>query len=418
MHRTPLGHELLENTALPKGVLVVDDNSDQRDFFLGALPRAGEPFVYTASSGKEALAFLSGNADKIGLVICDLQMPEMDGMALLRRIGEASHDLAVIVSSNADSSIIRSVEIMGKAMGLKVLGSLPKPVDRKKLDALLQLYRRTPDCTPHSPGSSLEPADFDRALGAGEFTPYFQPKVFLSTGEVAGVEALVRWINPLHGVLQPVDFLHLIDSPLKLAQLTHVLIAASIEQAANWRLRGCKIGLSINLSLSALDNQLFCEDVQAMLAAHGLAPADLTFEILESAAMTDVGRALETMTRLRLNGFGLAIDDFGTGFSTFEQLSRIPFTELKIDRAFVHGAARTPRLAAVLRSCIDVANRLHLSTVAEGVESQEDWDFLAAAGATEAQGYFISGPIPGEELVAWVQSRASSKRPSGNTRAE
>lgn len=412
MHLTPFEHQHATPLAFTPGVLVVDDNSDEREYFSHILPRVGESTVFTASSGQEALEFLGANAEKIGLVICDLQMPGMDGMALLRRIGESSHDLAVIVSSAADANIMRSVELMGKAIGLKVLGSLQKPVDRVKLEALLGRYREAPARAAHSKAFGLQPADFDHAMEAGEFAPYFQPKVNLVTGKVTGAEALVRWVHPVRGVLQPAEFLPLIDSPLKLEQLTQTMIAASIEHAAGWRKRGCQVALSVNLSLSALDNHRFCEDVQALLADRGLRPEELTFEILESAAMTDVGRALETMTRLRLNGFGLAIDDFGTGFSTFEQLSSIPFTELKIDRAFVLGAAQTPRLAAVVRSCIDLAHRLHLKIVAEGVETAEDWDFLAAAGATEAQGYFISRPMAGEELVGWAERWTAGRTPA------
>lgn len=412
MHLAPLVHQHAAPLAFTQGVLVVDDNADELDYFSHLLPRVGECNVFTASSGQEALAFLGTNAEKIGLVICDLQMPGMDGMALLRRIGESSHDLAVIVSSAADANIMRSVELMGKAIGLKVLGSLQKPVDRAKLETLLRRYREAPARALHSKAIDLKPADFDRAIEAGEFAPYFQPKVDLATGKVTGAEALVRWVHPVRGVLQPAEFLPLINSPFKLEQLTQTMIAASIEHAVGWRKRGCQIALSVNLSLSALDNHRFCEDVQALLAERGMRPEDLTFEILESAAMTDVGRALETMTRLRLNGFGLAIDDFGTGFSTFEQLSSIPFTELKIDRAFVLGAAQTPRLAAVVRSCIDLAHRLNLKIVAEGVETEEDWDFLAAAGATEAQGYYISRPMAGEELVGWVERWTTGRTPA------
>jgi EAL domain-containing protein (putative c-di-GMP-specific phosphodiesterase class I) len=414
MRPTTVDREHLNSVACARGVLVVDDNEDQRDYYLHILPRVGEAMVFTASSGDEALQFLSVNAEKIGLVICDLQMPGMDGMALLRRIGEASHDLSVIVSSSADSGVLRSVELMGRAMGLKVLGSLPKPVSRAMLDNLLRRYRQTPTGVPRTHAFGLVPADFDRALLAGEFVPYFQPKVNLTSREVTGVEALARWAHPARGILQPVDFLPLIDSPAKLSQLTRSIVASSITHAAAWQKRDCRISLSINLSLSALDNDFFCEDVQALLDVHGMKPEDITFEILETAAMTDIGRTLETLSRLRLNGFGLAIDDFGTGFSTLEQLSNIPFTELKIDRVFVQGASQTPRLAAVVRSCVDLAHRLQLKIVAEGIETEADWNYLAGAGATEGQGYFIAKPMAGDAVVAWVEHWAATHgRPDG-----
>ena len=386
-----------------QGVLVVDDDAEQREFFLRILPRVGDYDVVCASSGADALALLSNHEMKINLVVCDLQMPGMDGMALLRRIGTFRRDVAVIVLSSADTSILRSVELMAKAMGLNVLGSLQKPVERARLEKLVRLHREVVASVPRGAGRELGTADIDRALAGNEFIVYFQPKVNLITGKVSSAEALVRWQHPIHGLLEPEEFLPLVASSGRLVRLTQSILASSIAHVADWRKRGCQISFSVNLSLSALSNPLFCEDIQTLLASRGLKPEDLTFEILESATMVDVGRALETMTRLRLNGFGLAIDDFGTGFSSYEQLSRIPFTELKIDRTFVSGASHTPRLATMVSSCIELANRLELKIVAEGVETKEDWDYLIAAGATEAQGYFIAKPMPGDDIVPWIE---------------
>lgn len=386
-------------------VLVIDDNAMQREILTALLARAGQNRVLTASDGKEALGCMAAHGAQIGLVICDLQMPGMDGMELLRHIGESVHNPAVIISSATESRIMLSVELMAKAVGLNVLGSLPKPVTQEAMNKLLARYIQTPAVAPLARGFELQASELDRAFEGGEFEPYFQPKVSLASGKLIGVEALARWIHPEHGVLRPAEFLPMIASQNKLAQLTQSVIASSIRHAADWKRRGFELTINVNLSLSAIDNVSLCEDTQSLLSANGLRPEDLTFEIVETAAMTDVGRTLETMNRLRLNGFGLSIDDFGTGYSSFEQLSSIPFTELKIDRSFVDGAAQSPRLAAVVRSCIDLAARLNLNVVAEGVESQDDWEFLVAAGADEAQGYFIAMPMPGSRLPAWADRR-------------
>ncbi len=387
---------------LTRGVLVIDDDDTQREWLSRILARAGETMIFTATGGEEALECLRINAARIGLVICDLQMPGVDGMALLRRIGEAGYNPAVIISSGSDPAILRSVELMVKAVGLTVLGSLSKPVKPVSLERLLHLYRDAAITTLDAQDVELTLVDIERGLANGEFVPYFQPKVDLVTGALAGVEALVRWIHPVHGELCPDAFLPLIESQGKMAQLTQAILVAAIRHAAEWRKLGWTFTMSVNLSLSALDNHFFCEDFKALLDPVGLEPRDFTFEVLETAAMTDVGRTLETMARLRLNGFGLAIDDFGTGFSSLEQLSTIPFTELKIDRSFVHGASQAPRLAAVVRSCIDLAHRLNLRVVAEGVESQDDWQFLVGAGANEAQGYFIAKPMSAEQLLLFA----------------
>jgi EAL domain-containing protein (putative c-di-GMP-specific phosphodiesterase class I)/ActR/RegA family two-component response regulator len=383
-------------------VLVIDDDAIQREILSRILKLAGYTTILTAANGKEALECMAAHGAYIGLLVCDLQMPGMDGMELLRHIGESAHKPAVIISSGTESRILSSVELMVKAVGLNVLGSLPKPVSREAMSRLLDRYMHTPVVVPLANNIVLRPSDVDRAFEAGEFEPYFQPKVSLATGKLIGVEVLSRWTHPEHGVLRPADFLPLIESQNKLGQLTRTVIASAIRHAADWKKSGTSLTINVNLSLSAIDNVSLCEETLALLSANDMQPRDLTFEIVETAAMTDIGRTLETMNRLRLNGFGLSIDDFGTGYSSYEQLSRIPFTELKIDRSFVRGVAHAPRLAALVRSCIDLAARLNLNVVAEGVESQDDWEFLANAGANEAQGYFIATPMPGGRLLSWA----------------
>lgn len=385
-----------------RGVLVVDDDFIQREWLTRILTRAGESPIFSAENGNEALAQLAEHAGHIGLIICDLQMPGMDGMELLRRIGDMGYRSGIIISSASDTGITRSVELMVKAIGLHVLGTLPKPVTAAMLQKLLTLDRAPALGRQTDSGFQPAAADVEHALNAGEIVPYFQPKVNLATGVIAGIEALARWKHPIKGIVDPGVFLPVVETLGKLPQLTSSIARASIQHAAQWKNRGIALTLNINLSLTALDNRMLCDDFKAMLVGTPLEPRDVTFEILETAAMIDVGRTLETMTRLRLNGFGLAIDDFGTGFSSFEQLSSIPFTELKIDRSFVHGAGNTPRLAAVVRSCIDLAHRLNLKVVAEGVENQDDWNFLAQAGAHEAQGYLIAKPMPAEAFYAWA----------------
>jgi EAL domain-containing protein (putative c-di-GMP-specific phosphodiesterase class I)/ActR/RegA family two-component response regulator len=389
-------------TPSPNSVLVIDDDPMQREILTSILDRAGQASVLTAANGKEALETMAEFGAQIGLVVCDLQMPGMDGMELLRHIGETVHKPAVIISSATESRIVSSVEFMVRALGLNVLGSLAKPVSSEAMNRLLDRYMRAPVNVPLTNRVVLRSSDVDRAFEAGEFEPHFQPKVSLATGKLIGVEALSRWIHPEHGTLRPADFLPLIESQNKLTKLTRSVIASTIRHAAEWKKNGSPLSISVNLSLSAIDNVSICEETLSLLAANDIKPRELTFEIVETAAMTDVGRTLEIMNRLRLNGFGLSIDDFGTGYSSFEQLSRIPFTELKVDRSFVNGVAQAPRLAALVRSCIDLAARLNLNVVAEGVESEDDWEFLVNAGANEAQGYFIGTPMPGGRLLSWA----------------
>ena len=182
---------------------------------------------------------------------------------------------------------------------------------------------------------------------------------------------------------------------------------AMLEKSAGWCRRWCDDGLdipmSVNLSLSSLHDTRLSNRLLDIVSAHGIKPANLVFEVTETIAMTDVARCLETLSRLRMKGFGLSIDDFGTGFSSLQQLSRIPFTELKIDQSFVTGASTQPSLRSVIESSVQLAKNLGLKTVGEGVETREDWLCLKQAGCEIAQGYFIAKPMEGDQFLPWVK---------------
>ena len=146
----------------------------------------------------------------------------------------------------------------------------------------------------------------------------------------------------------------------------------------------------------------FPERVVRMAAAEGIAPDRLTLEVTETRVMRDLRSALEVLMRLRLRGIGLSIDDFGTGYSSLQQLQRVPFTEVKVDRAFVHGAARDPSATAILESSVQLGKKLGLRIVAEGVEDRTDWDKVATLDCDLVQGYHVARPMPGGEIPGWV----------------
>jgi len=155
----------------------------------------------------------------------------------------------------------------------------------------------------------------------------------------------------------------------------------------------------VNVSTMTLADPAIADHYQQLVQDLGVDPADVMLEITESSLMADAARGLSVLARLRLKGFGLSIDDFGTGYSSLAQLSQIPFTELKIDRGFVSGAHLQPRKRAVVEASLDLARKLNLGVVAEGVETTEDWRMLAELGCGVAQGYLIAQAMPGEEVA-------------------
>ncbi len=180
--------------------------------------------------------------------------------------------------------------------------------------------------------------------------------------------------------------------------------SSAAEACLNWQSSGLgeDINVSVNLSLKSLADTTLADRLTKTVADAGLHPKHMVLEITESAAMTDVAHCLENLARLRMKGFGLSIDDYGTGYSSMQQLSRIPFSELKIDRSFVTDVALYPQRRVILASSIDMARKLGLKVVAEGVESRVDWDRLKELGCTMAQGYFIAKPMPAAEFSTWA----------------
>lgn len=383
-------------------VMVVEDHGFQRRIALRLLADLGVVRVLEGSDGLHALEVLRKQATAPDIVLVDLDMPGMDGIECIGHIAQERLARAVVVVSALDPALLNTVQTMARAYGLRVLGSVQKPLTRDKLEALL---RRLVEHSGEAQEDALvefELSALKAGLALGEIVTWFQPQVEFASGKVVGVEALARWERSDGSVVMPSQFVSLLDRE----GLANALADRMLDQACHWRQQwgqaGARMTVSVNVSAMALADPSSADRYQAIVASYDIEPESVILEITESSLMTDAARGLGLLARLRLKGFGLSIDDFGTGYSSLAQLSQIPFTELKIDQGFVIDAHSQPRKRAVVESSLDLARRLGLSTVAEGVESVEDWQMLAELGCNIAQGYLIGRPVPGSELQALV----------------
>jgi len=222
--------------------------------------------------------------------------------------------------------------------------------------------------------------ELEEGLENGALQVVFQPKISVATRELVGVEALARWRHPDRGMLGPAAFIPLAEESGKNKALTEAIFACAMAQAGEWHAAGLDLQVAVNVSVDVLDSVDLPERLVASAEAEGINPSRVIIEVTESRLMTDPRAPLEVLTRLRLKGIMLSIDDFGTGYSSMEQLKRIPFTEFKIDRGFVHGAADEPATRAILESSVALGKTLGLKVVAEGLETQEDWYLVAELG--------------------------------------
>ncbi|TFV86350.1 EAL domain-containing protein [Blastococcus sp. CT_GayMR20] len=242
-------------------------------------------------------------------------------------------------------------------------------------------------------------------IAAGELVLHYQPKIALATGEVEGVEALVRWQHPARGLLFPDAFIDLAESAGLMSRLTSTVVDMALAQCRRWADAGSLLTVSVNVSPSNLVDEEFPDEVAALLRRYDLPASVLVLEVTESILMEDRERAVRVLSRLRDAGVGVSIDDYGTGYSSLAYLAALPVTELKLDRVFIGAMTGSSRAASIVTSTLQLAHALDLVLVAEGAEDQATVDALATLGCDVVQGYHLSRPLPPDQLWTWLQER-------------
>lgn len=384
-------------------VIVVEDHDFQRRMALRLLDQAGVRECLDAANGREALNLLISRSEPVDVILCDLDMPEMDGVEFISHVAVNKLARALVVASGVDLSILHTVETMARAYGIQVLETIPKPLTPQRLAASLRGFH-PPEQAPSGPlpARSVSAEELSQGLQNREFLTFFQPKVDLPTGVVTGVETLVRWYRPGQGVIGPADFITRFEAEGLMDKLTELLLRQTCIYLRAWDDRGLALTASVNISMRSLGDIQFADRLHAVAIEEDCDPRRITLELTESDVMTEIASVLNVLARLRLKGFHLSIDDFGTGYSTLKQLNNMPFTELKLDQAFVQAAPHDARSRAIVETSLELAAKLGLKTVAEGVETRQQWDFIRSSGCKEAQGYFISRPMPGHQLPDWI----------------
>ena len=382
-------------------VLLVDDDEFVLDFVEDMLHGLGVKSVSRSLDGNAALAAVDGAIRPLQLLICDLNMPGMDGIEFLRHLADRGFEGGVILSSGSDKRVIKTVESLVQAHKLRFLGTLQKPVEEAALlTALINFTGLEPKAN-YGPIQELSPEEIRAGLDAGQMETFFQPKVTVADRRVVGAECLVRWRHPERGLIQPAAFISVAEEHGLIDDLTMAVFHKAMGHLKEWTRLGHDLKVSVNVSMDNLDRLDLPEVFADIVRQAGVETGRVILEMTESRLMSNIVTSLEIITRLRLKGFDLSIDDFGTGYSSMEKLKQLPFTELKVDRSFVCGATRDSVARAILESSVQMGHALGMSVVAEGAETQEDWDQLVAVGCDEVQGYFVARPMPAEDFIAW-----------------
>lgn len=384
-------------------ILILDDDPFILKLLSRMLANLGFLSVDCCENGEDALKLLDDVATRPDLILLDLNMPGMDGIEFVRHLVERNYSGSLILVSGEDERMLKTTEKLVQAHQIPILGYLQKPVQPEALRE--QLKKMASSLSEQSKGKSTrkiyDAEAIKKAINSGELVNYYQPKVRVKTGEIAGVETLVRWHHPVDGIIYPDQFIGVAEEYGLIDQLTQTVLEQAFAQAGVWQKLGCDLKVAVNVSMDNLTSLDFQDTVVKLAAEAGVLPRNIVLEITESQLMGDERISLEILTRLRLKRFHLSIDDFGTGHSSLAQLRDIPFDELKIDQGFVHRASEDETLRAIYDASLALAKQLNMEAVAEGVESREDWELLRQTDCDLAQGNFIANPMPAEELEAW-----------------
>lgn len=385
-------------------ILILDDDPFILKLLTRMLGKQGYTAVIACDNGRDALAAIDNADTRPDLVLLDLNMPDMDGIEFVRYLVEHNYQGDLVLVSGEDERILKTAEKLVHAHQISMLGYLHKPVTADKLAGILSTWK------PHT-SENQEPSnrklysaeELQTAITNHELVNYYQPKVSVKTGEVIGVETLVRWHHATDGLVSPDRFIHLAEENHLINELTTLVLTNALNQAKLWQQSGLMLRVAINVSMDNLASLDFQDLVVNLVTQAGLSPQSIVLEVTESQVMgADARVPLEILSRLRLKRFHLSIDDFGTGHSSMAQLRDIPFDELKIDQGFVHRAWTDETLRAIYDASLSMAKQLNMETVAEGVEDQHDWELLRQTGCDLAQGNFVSKPLLASEFSNWV----------------
>jgi len=385
-------------------ILVIDDEPFMLTLLERTLHRLDYAAVDTCADGAAALARLADPATIADVLLLDLQMPDMDGIEVIRGLVAQDYGGSLVLVSGEDERMLQTAAKLVRAQGIALLGHLQKPVLPEALAALLDGWEPPQARRQWASGRAYGAEALRAAIAGGQLVNHYQPKVALATGRVEGVECLVRWQHPEDGLVFPDRFIGLAEEHGLIDDLTRAVLAGALAQARKWHDAGLEMRVAVNVSMDNLVELDFPEQVTDALAAAGVPPEMLTLEVTESRLMRDLTAALDILTRLRLKRIRLSIDDFGTGHSSLTQLANIPFDELKIDRSFIHGAGQDRTLQAIYDANLRLARGLGMEVVAEGVEDAADWAHLCATGCDLAQGYFIARPMAADDIPSWIDA--------------
>jgi EAL domain-containing protein (putative c-di-GMP-specific phosphodiesterase class I)/CheY-like chemotaxis protein len=384
-------------------ILVIDDDPD-----------IGELIAATAESMGMCCTAITDAADlprvltpEVSLILLDLMMPRMDGIEVLRMLGQLGSTAGILLMSGISKRVMETAERLALTLNLTIAGHLTKPFRMAELEDRLRGHVPQGRSAPARPCPQIEVTDEDlrSAMRNHEFVLYYQPQVDIASGAVEGLEALARWQHPRLGLLPPDCFIPRLEALGEIDSFCWLMADQGLEEARRFASNGRPAPrIALNVSAQSLNDLRFPDTFVGLAGKHSIPVESIMVEITESSLMQDSSSALDVLTRLRMKNVQLSIDDFGTGYAMMQQLVNIPANELKIDRAFVGNMHANSSDRVLVEKTIEIGHELGMTVTAEGVETEAQLEFLRRKGCDRAQGFLFSRALPLAAVNEWLKT--------------
>ncbi|MGA3047773.1 MAG: EAL domain-containing response regulator [Terracidiphilus sp.] len=382
-------------------ILVIDDEADVGEFVTVAARGLGLDCIATTDAA-DALQLC---APDISLILLDLMMPGMDGIEVLRLLGEHKCTASIVLMSGINKRVMETAEKLAAALGLAIAGHLEKPFRLSELEEVLKRLAGVEGSRAVPANAEIPVSDemLRTAIERNQFVLHYQPQIEISTGKIVGLEALVRINHPELGLIHPDNFISRLESLGLIDELGWIVADRGLAEIGQFADSDKVVPrLALNVSVNSLQDLKFPDMFLSLVKKHGVPPEGVIIEITESGLIDALSRTLDVLARLRMKGIQLSIDDFGTGYAMMRQLLNVPATELKIDRIFVMDMDMNNSDRIMVQKTIEIGHELGMKVIAEGVERISQLDFLRSRGCDSVQGYLYSRPLPPAELISWL----------------
>lgn len=388
-------------------VLIVDDDPTQVAIMHAYFTSLKVSHVKGTVNASDALAYINSKNNEIDLIVSDLQMPEMDGLEFLRHLNTLNYKGKLAIISGVKNDLLEHASRLAKMHNLNLIGQISKPVTKAALDNTFLKGSHEIVTADTVEQYFITQNDFSIAMKNDEIEPYYQPKVDVQTGKIIGAEALVRWNKPGVGFISPETLIKFAENNGRIEELTFYLFKKSIKSAIEFLKFDPTQVFATNLSPIMARNLALPDQLLSRIRAHGLDPKNFSFEVTENNVLHLDAITLEVLSRLRILDFDVAIDDFGTGSSNIQTLRDFPYSELKIDRAFVSNATSNLFSEETVRAAVSLAHERDMIIVAEGIEDKNTFNFIKSQGIECAQGYLFSKALCHDDYIAFIKANAN-----------